>query len=72
VISLRNNTLSTSRRSHRRRWRIRDLISIVMSILLKVTLGAQLCHHAIHRRDLGLLFLRRGWRSRRLKSVVIM
>jgi hypothetical protein len=40
LISLRHNTLSTSRRSHRRRWRVRDLITIVMSILLKITLGA--------------------------------
>jgi hypothetical protein len=40
LISLRYNTLSTSRRSHRRRWRIRDLITKVMSILLKITLGA--------------------------------
>jgi hypothetical protein len=40
LISLRCNILSTSRRSHRRRWRIRDLITKVMSILLKITLGA--------------------------------
>jgi hypothetical protein len=64
--------LSTSRRSHRRRWRIRNLISIVMSILLKITLGTQLCHHAIHLRNLGLLRLGRGWRSRRLESVMVM
>jgi hypothetical protein len=40
LISLRYNTLSNSRRSHRRRWRVRNLITIVMSILLKITLGA--------------------------------
>jgi hypothetical protein len=40
LISLRHNTFSTSRRSHRRRWKIRDLITKVMSILLKITLGA--------------------------------
>jgi hypothetical protein len=39
-ISLRHNTLSTSRRSHRRRCRVRDLITKVMSILSKITLGA--------------------------------
>jgi hypothetical protein len=38
LIGLRYNTLSTSRRSHGRRWRIRDLITKVMSILLKITL----------------------------------
>jgi hypothetical protein len=40
LIGLRYNTLSTSRRSHRRRWRIRDLITKVTSILLKIALGS--------------------------------